>query len=69
MSHISFPSMESQLQNSDFRNNPENFHLCESYLLPKLEEVGAQWLSGRLLDSRQRCRGFEPHPASLCYGP
>ena len=22
---------------------------------------GAQWLSGRVLDSRQRCRGFEPH--------
>ena len=23
--------------------------------------VGAQWLSGRVLDSRQRDRGFEPH--------
>ena len=22
---------------------------------------GAQWLSGRVLDSRQRGRGFEPH--------
>ena len=24
------------------------------------EIVGAQWLSGRVLDSRQRGRGFEP---------
>ena len=23
--------------------------------------VGAQWLSGRVLDSRPRGRGFEPH--------
>ena len=23
--------------------------------------MGAQWLSGRVLDSRQRGRGFEPH--------
>ena len=23
--------------------------------------VGAQWLSGRVLDSRPKCRGFEPH--------
>ena len=23
--------------------------------------VGVQWLSGRVLDSRQRGRGFEPH--------
>ena len=23
--------------------------------------VGAQWLSGRVLDSRQRHRGFKPH--------
>ena len=22
---------------------------------------GAQWLSGRVLDLRPRCRGFEPH--------
>ena len=26
---------------------------------------GAQWLSGRALDSRPRGRGFEPHPASV----
>ena len=24
-------------------------------------ETGAQWLSGRVLDSRARGRGFEPH--------
>ena len=24
-------------------------------------DEGAQWLSGRVLDSRQRGRGFEPH--------
>ena len=23
--------------------------------------LGAQWLSGRVLDSRQKGRGFEPH--------
>ena len=23
--------------------------------------IGAQWLSGRLLDSKPRGRGFEPH--------
>ena len=28
----------------------------------KFEEiVGAQWLSGRVLDSRPKGRGFEPH--------
>ena len=26
-----------------------------------LGAVGAQWLSGRLLDSRPKGRGFEPH--------
>ena len=25
------------------------------------QKVGAQWLSGRVLDSRPRGRGFEPH--------
>ena len=24
--------------------------------------MGAQWLSGRVLDSRPKGRGFEPHP-------
>ena len=27
----------------------------------KKQHVGVQWLSGRVLDSRQRGRGFEPH--------
>ena len=27
----------------------------------QLEEEGAQWLSGRVLDSRPKGRGFEPH--------
>ena len=44
--------MESQPQNPEFSNNPENFHPCS---------WGAQWLSGRVLDSRLRGRGFEPH--------
>ena len=26
-----------------------------------LQKEGAQWLSGRVLDSRPRSRGFEPH--------
>ena len=26
-----------------------------------LEAKGAQWLSGRVLDSRQKGRGFKPH--------
>ena len=30
--------------------------LCTSVLV-----LGAQWLSGRVLDSRPRGRGFEPH--------
>ena len=25
------------------------------------DEMGAQWLSGRVLDSRPKGRGFEPH--------
>ena len=24
-------------------------------------QMGAQWVSGRVLDSRPRCRGFKPH--------
>ena len=30
---------------------------------------GAQWLSGRVLDSRPRGRGFGASPASLHCGP
>ena len=29
--------------------------------LRRMFRVGAQWLSGRVLDSRPRGRGFEPH--------
>ena len=29
------------------------------------EEEGAQWLSGRVLDSRLRCLEFQPHPEAL----
>ena len=33
-----------------------------SHCLPsKSLSMGAQWLSGRVLDSRQKGRGFEPH--------
>ena len=31
------------------------------YMLNVLYELGAQWLSGRVLDSRPKGRGFEPH--------
>ena len=27
----------------------------------QLSNLGAQWLSGRVLDSRPKGRGFEPH--------
>ena len=27
----------------------------------KMSSAGAQWLSGRVLDSRTKGRGFEPH--------
>ena len=30
--------------------------------IAKSVEEGAQWLSGRVLDSRRKGRGFEPHP-------
>ena len=35
-------------------------HLCSLINMHLLFE-GAQWLSGRVLDSRPRGRGFEPH--------
>ena len=40
--------MESQPQNPEFRINPENFRPCEEH-------------SGRVLESRSRGFGFEPH--------
>ena len=30
-------------------------------MLMFIEFMGAQWFSGRVLDSRPRGRGFEPH--------
>ena len=36
--------------------------ICAHVLLILLNELGiAQWLNGRVLDSRPRGRGFEPH--------
>ena len=29
--------------------------------------VGAQWLSGRVLDSRPKGRGFEPHGVTVLF--
>ena len=34
---------------------------CRYMYSIKVRNVGAQWLSGRVLDSRPRGRGFEPH--------
>ena len=36
------------------------FHFIKSIGFYKMKS-GAQWLSGRVLDSRPRGRGFEPH--------
>ena len=37
-------------------------HLSAQVKLDDLEHLqGAQWLSGRVLDSRPKGRGFEPH--------
>ena len=35
------------------------FHCLQKYLF--IGFLVAQWLSGRVLDSRQRGRGFKPH--------
>ena len=32
-----------------------------AYILSSMGSKGAQWLSGRVLDSRPKGRGFEPH--------
>ena len=34
---------------------------CMWMTVPDTEKMGAQWLSGRVLDSRPKGRGFEPH--------
>ena len=58
--------MESHPQNPEFRNNPENFHpyTCMNHhcmLVQYLPLWVAQWLSGRVLDSRTKGRGFQAH--------
>ena len=35
--------------------------LCKLLSLQRMAHMEAQWLSGRLLHSRPRDRGFEPH--------
>ena len=34
---------------------------AKNVLTVTVTEMGAQWLSGRVLDSRPKGRGFEPH--------
>ena len=36
-------------------------HTASIMQLQKATHQGAQWLSGRVLDSRPKGRGFEPH--------
>ena len=43
-----------------------NFYILPCYVFGStifilIQVLGGQWLSGRVLDSRQRGRGFEPH--------
>ena len=38
-----------------------SFLLANSVLNSRSTTEGAQWLSGRVLDSRPKGRGFEPH--------
>ena len=42
-------------------SNSKRMVLSWSHLLNTQANLGAQWLSGRVLDSRPRGRGFEPH--------
>ena len=46
----SFPDFPLVIQNFNMTTNDFNLNF-----------LGAQWLSGRVLDSRPRGRGFEPH--------
>ena len=41
--------------------NKDFFFLLYIAQMLYLSHVGAQWLNGRVLDSRPRGRGFEPH--------
>ena len=36
-------------------------YLINLFAVPILPTMGAQWLSGSVLDSRPKGRGFEPH--------
>ena len=35
--------------------------IIKVFIIPLFCQLGAQWLSGRVLDSRPRGCGFEPH--------
>ena len=37
------------------------FHICKINTTHLQAKLGAQWLSGRVFDSKPRGRGFEPH--------
>ena len=41
--------------------HPSIMHNLDILYTQHMTFVGAQWLSGRVLDSRPRGRGFEPH--------
>ena len=43
---------------SHYNNNLNHHKFIRNF---NLFQMGAQWLSGRVLDSRPRGRGFEPH--------
>ena len=46
---------EKKNQSCDYTKNILDWHISKN------KKVGAQWLSGRVLDSRPRGRGVEPH--------
>ena len=55
-------SRRSEYHGQEYR--PEIFIQTDDYdliLSSSPERKGAQWLSGRVLDSRPKGRGFEPH--------
>ena len=55
--------LNSTLFNASFVSKLGVFHANQISICldPHLNYVGAQWLSGRVLDSRPKGRGFEPH--------
>ena len=50
-------------QRRDYSKHVIQMKKCASeyQVFPKIFFMGAQWLSGRVVDSRPRGRGFEPH--------